>query len=199
MAVTRAMCDKSVEPTSDAGVSTSPLSNPATLTKNASPRKLPVPRPSPTKNLCEACRLNEVTVFTSLSTFDNDISSFDNFSQNIKTPLCDLEMEIKNIGEKVSVIEESIFSHRGIITELENGLSELANKLDKVFSQKLLFSNDLLPHNNNGNHESLRTSSSNTKIIKSSPELTYTQFPRIKPNTSSPTLRNKTKVPSRKQ
>ena len=80
------MCEKSVEPTSDAGVSTSPLRNPATPTKNASPRKLPVPRPSPTKNLCEAC-LNEVTVFTSLSTFDNDISSFDNLSLNIKTPI----------------------------------------------------------------------------------------------------------------
>ena len=190
------MCDKSVEPTSDAGVSTS-LRNPATPTKNASPRKLPVPRPSPTKNLCEACRLNEVTIFKSLSTSDNDISSFDNLSLNIKTSIYDLEMEIKNIGEKVRVIEEEIFSHRGIITELENGLSELANKLNKVFSQKLP-SNDLLPHNDNGNHESLRTSSSNTKIIKSSPELTYTHFPRIEPNTSSPTLRNKTKVLSRK-
>ena len=93
MAVTRAMCDKSVEPTSDAGVSTSPLRNPATPTKNASPRKLPVPRPSPTKNLCEACRLNEVTIFKSLSTSDNDIFSFDNLSLNIKTSIYDLEMD----------------------------------------------------------------------------------------------------------
>ena len=94
------MCDKSVEPTSDARVSTSPLRNPATPTKNVSPRKLPVPRPSPTKNLCEACRLNEVTIFKSLSTFDNDISSFDNLSLNIKTSIYYLEMEIKNIGKK---------------------------------------------------------------------------------------------------
>ena len=137
-------------------------------------------------------------VFTSLSTFDNDISSFDTLSQNIKISIYDSEMEIKNIGEKVGVIEEAIYSHCGIITELENGVSELANKLDKVFSQKLPSSNDLFPHNDNGNHESLRTSSSNTKIVKSSPELTYTHFPRIKPNTSFPTLRNKTKVHSRK-
>ena len=108
MAATRAICDKSVEPTSDAGVSTSPLRNLATPTKNASPRKLPVPHPSPTKNLCEACRLNEVTIFKSLSTSDNDISSFDNLSLNIKTSIYDLEMEIKNIGEKVSVIEKAI-------------------------------------------------------------------------------------------
>ena len=169
MVITRGSCAKSVAQTQEVDDPASPLKQLSTPKKTESPRKLPVPRPSPRRHLCEACRINEVSVSSSSSTLVNDVFRSNVMLNDFNVQLLSLQKSIKHIGEKINLIENVISRNHSIITGLQNGLSHFANRLDKVCSTNILSCTLISSHLDNNKPSRSSPSKPSVIINKSSP------------------------------
>ena len=88
------------------------------------PRKLPS-TPSSQRYVCEVCRAdNTVDSFSSRYV---SLSTFNDFSSQINIKFQELKSQIEHISHKINAIEDTIFSYRRNISELERALTDITN------------------------------------------------------------------------
>ena len=93
------------------------------------PRKLPS-TPSSQRYGCEVCRIdNTVDSFSSRYV---SLSTFNDFSSQVNIKFQELKSQIEHISHKINAIEDTIFSYRRNISELERALTDITNKLNYV-------------------------------------------------------------------
>ena len=100
-----------------------------TTSMTPTPRKLPS-TPSSQRYVCEVCRTeNTVDSFSSRYV---SLSTFNDFSSQVNIKFQELKSQIEHISHKINAIEDTIFSYRRNIIELERALTDITNKLNYV-------------------------------------------------------------------
>ena len=122
------------------------------MTMAPSPRKLPTPLTAQ-RYICQVCR-TESTIDSNSSSCVC-ISKFNDFSEHINFKFRKLELQIERISDQITAIEQSIFSHRSIISELERAVNDLTDNLNSVTS-KLSKSTSSISASSNDNVTILR-------------------------------------------
>ena len=135
------------------------------------PRKLPS-TPSSQRYGCEVCRIdNTVDSFSSRYV---SLSTFNDFSSLVNIKFQELKSQIEHISHKINAIEDTIFSYRRNISELERALTDITNKLNYVTPKYVSSSS---PSSN---------ANLNNENNQSSTKPSYVSFPHIRSISTSP-------------
>ena len=128
------MCAKLAAQASTFETFETPLKTPTHITTPTTsmaltPRKLPS-TPSSQRYGCEFCRIdNTVDSFSSRYV---SLFTFNDFSSQVNIKFQELKSQIEHISHKINAIEDTIFSYRRNISELERALTDITNKLNYV-------------------------------------------------------------------